>query len=282
VAYAHVDLEARTAVDGRGLDDGTPLEDANSADAEDHAVLFELERLRSLSRGKPPMPLGAYDVVFIDEAQEFAPIELAVMARALRRGGVFVVAGDAAQQVDPTAVFTGWDGVLTELGVPKARQLRLEVNYRCPPDVTTLARHVLDPKVALAPTPSVTWAPFAAPFHLSVWLSDALRRLVGEDAAASVAVICRTPEAAKRVQQRLRGITTTLALNGDFPFKPGVVVTCVQEIKGLEFDLVVLPDAAATTWASTQDSRRGLYTAVTRASHRLVLAWAGPKSPLLE
>ena len=100
--------------------------------------------------------------------------------------------------------------------------------------------------------------------------------------SASVAVICRTPEAAKRVQQRLRGIETTLALNGDFPFKPGIVVTCVQEIKGLEFDLVVLPDAAATTWANTQDSRRGLYTAMTRASHRLVLAYAGAKSPLLE
>ncbi|MBE2251394.1 MAG: ATP-binding domain-containing protein [Myxococcus sp.] len=280
--YSHVDLDARTAVDGRGLDEGTPLEDANSIDPEDHAVLFELERLRALQRRKPPMPLGAYDVVFIDEAQEFAPIELAVMARALRRGGVFVVAGDAAQQVDPTAVFTGWDGVMAELGVPGARQLRLEVNYRCPPDVTNLARHVLDPTVPLAPTPAVTWAPFAAPFHLSVWLSDALSALMGDDASASVAVICRTPEAAKRVHQRLRGVTTTLALDGDFPFKPGVVVTCVAEIKGLEFDLAVLPDAGATTWANTQDARRGLYTAMTRASHRLVLAWAGAKSPLLE
>ncbi len=280
--YGHVDVEARTAVDGRGLDEGTPLEDANSADAEDHSVLFELEKLRSLARGKPPMPLGAYDVVFIDEAQEFAPIELGVMARALRKGGVFVVAGDAAQQVDPTAVFTGWDGVMAELGVPGSKQLRLEVNYRCPPDVTTLARHVLDATVPLAPTPAVTWAPFFAPFHLSVWLSDSLRQLMGDDPSASVAVICRTPEAAKRVQQRLRGIDTTLALNGDFPFKPGIVVTCVQEIKGLEFDLVVLPDAAATTWANTQDSRRGLYTAMTRASHRLVLAYAGAKSPLLE
>lgn len=281
VAYGHVDLEARTAVDGRGLDDGTPLEDAHSADAEDHAVLFELERLRALAHDKPPMPLGGYDVVFIDEAQEFAPIELSVMARALRRGGVFVVAGDAAQQVDPTAVFTGWDGVMAELGVPHARQVRLEVNYRCPPDVTALARHVLDPTVPLGPTPAVTWAPFAAPFHLSVWLSDALRQLVGDDAAASVAVICRTPEAARRVHQRLRGATTTLALDGDFPFRPGVVVTCVAEIKGLEFDLVVLPDAGATTWANTADSRRGLYTAMTRASHRLVLAWAGEASPLL-
>lgn len=280
--YAHVDAEARTAVDGRGLDEGTPLEDANSADAEDHAVLFELERLRSNAQRKPPMPLGAYDVVFIDEAQEFAPIELAVMARALRRGGVFIVAGDAAQQVDPTAVFTGWDGVLRELGVPGARTVRLGVNYRCPPDVTSLARHVLDPAVALTATPSVTWAGFAAPFHLSVWLSDALRGLVGDDGSASVAVICRTPEAAKRVQQRLRGVTTTLALDGDFPFRPGVVVTCVQEIKGLEFDVVVLPDAAASTWGLTQDARRGLYTAMTRASHRLVLAWAGAKSPLLE
>jgi hypothetical protein len=282
VAYGHVDLEARTTVDGRGLDEGTPTEDANSADAEDHAVLFELERLRALAAGKPPMPLGAYDVVFIDEAQEFAPIELGVMARALRRGGSFVVAGDAAQQVDPTAVFSGWVSVLAELGVPSAHQVRLAINYRCPPDVTTLARHVLDPSLPLEATPAVTWARFAAPFHLSVWLADGLRQLHGDDAWASVAVICRTPEAARRVQRRLRGLETSLALNGEFPFRPGIVVTCVQEIKGLEFDVVVLPDVASTTWPSTSDSRRGLYTAMTRASHRLVLAWAGSKSPLLE
>lgn len=282
VAYSHVDLEARTAVDGRGLDEGTPTEDANTSDAEDHSVLFELERLRSQARRKDPMPLGAYDVVFIDEAQEFAPIELAVMARALRHGGVFVVAGDAAQQVDPTAVFTGWVGVLDELGVPNADQVRLAINYRCPPDVTELARHVLDPSIVVPETPSITWAAFAAPFHLSVWLSDGLRQLAGDDPSASVAVICRTPEAARRVQKRLRGIETSLALEGEFPFRPGIVVTCVQEIKGLEFDIVVLPDAASTTWATTTDSRRGLYTAMTRASHRLVLAWAGARSPLLE
>jgi hypothetical protein len=66
---------------------------------------------------------------------------------------------------------------MAELGVPGSKQIRLEVNYRCPPDVTTLARHVLDPTVPLAPTPAVTWAPFFAPFHLSVWLSDSLRLL---------------------------------------------------------------------------------------------------------
>ncbi len=282
VAYAHVDLEARTAVDGRGLDEGTPTEDADSADVEDAAVLFELERLRAVATGKPAMPLGAYDVVVIDEAQEFAPIELAVMARALRQGGVFIVAGDAAQQVDPTAVFTGWPGVLKDLGVPEAQQLRLEVNYRCPPDVTALARHILEAAAPVPSTPSVTWAAFPAQFHLSVWLSDTLRHLEGADGAASVTVICRTPEAARRTHQRLRGLATSLALDGEFPFRPGVVVTCVQEIKGLEFDVVVVPDAGASTWGQTADARRGLYTAVTRASSRLVLAWAGQKSPLLD
>lgn len=281
VAYAHVDESARTAVDGRSLDEGTPTEDANSIDAEDHAVLFELERLRAESKGTKPMPLGAYDVVFIDEAQEFAPIELRVMARMLRLGGVFIVAGDAAQQVDPTASFHGWNGVLGELGIPRARQVRLEVNYRCPPDVTTLARHVLDSTVRREETPHVTWASFAAPFHLSVWLSDQLRAVFGDDASASIAVICRTPEMARRLQRRLRGMTTALALDGEFPFKPGVVVTCVQEIKGLEFDIVIIPDATNTTWPATADSRRGLYTAITRASHRLVLAFTPPASPLL-
>ena len=64
-------------------------------------------------------------------------------------------------------------------------------------------------------------------------------------------------------------------------FRPGLTVTCVQEIKGLEFDYVVIPDAAASTYPDTPESRRALYVAVTRATHRLGLGSAGAWSPLL-
>lgn len=280
---AHVREDALQTIDGGRIDEGTPMEDAHSIDAEDYAVLFELERMRSQARGEAPVQVGKWDCLLIDEAQEFAPLELALMGRALKPNGTVIVAGDAAQQVDPTSFFGGWDQVMVELGRPQAHRATLEVNYRCPPDVTELARSVLDGRTRPLPAePSILRSQHESVFHLAVWLTDALRALESEDPSASITVICRTSEAARSFERMLRhGTGARLALEGDFEFRPGLAVTSVPEVKGLEFDYVIVPDAAHTTYTPTADARRALYVAVTRATHRLALAAAGDFSPLL-
>jgi DNA helicase II / ATP-dependent DNA helicase PcrA len=55
----------------------------------------------------------------------------------------------------------------------------------------------------------------------------------------------------------------------------------VPEVKGLEFDIVILPDASANTYPDTPEARRTMYVAVTRATHRLALTSPGLWSPLL-
>jgi DNA helicase-2/ATP-dependent DNA helicase PcrA len=153
--------------------------------------------------------------------------------------------------------------------------------------VTALARGVLGQDVPKPAHPGhILRVQHAHPCHTAAWLGEALGRLVGTgpeaDPLASVTVILRTPEQAKHVAKTLNySVPVHLALGGDFAFKPGVVVTCVAEVKGLEFDVVVLPDAGASTWPVTGDARRSLYVAVTRASHQLVLMAHGPFSPLL-
>lgn len=285
--YAHVEAERLTALDGRRLDEGTPMEDAHTLDVEDYPVLFEVERLRAVGARHEPRRLGRFDAVVLDEAQEFGPMELSMVARALAPKGCLVVAGDAAQQVDETADFAGWARVMVDLGAAEHERAVLEVNYRCPPEVTALARGVLG---HAAPRPEgdshLLRVRQAHPCHTAAWLGEALGRLVGTgpeaDPLASIAVILRTPEQARHLAKALHyAVPVHLALGGDFAFKPGVVVTCVAEVKGLEFDVVVLPDAGEGTWPGTADARRGLYVAVTRASHRLVLLAHGPWSPLL-
>jgi DNA helicase IV len=282
-AYGHVDREQLATLDGRGIDEGTPTEDANSVDLEDLAVLFELERIRARAAGAEPAVFAAYHCVVVDEAQEFAPLELALMGRAVRRDGTVIVAGDAAQQLDPTTSFGGWDRVLEEMGARGADRAVLEVSYRCPPDVTALARNVLSPASPLAvEEPSIARVRHETLFHLAVWLTAELRELVGEDPQATAAVICRSPEAARTFARFLaHGTPPHLALGGEFEFRPGLTVSCVQEVKGLEFDYVAVPDATPGSYPDTPESRRALYVALTRATHRLVLAAAGGFSPLL-
>lgn len=58
-------------------------------------------------------------------------------------------------------------------------------------------------------------------------------------------------------------------------------MTCAAEVKGLEFDLIVLPDANEGPYAETTDSRRALYVAVTRTTHQLSLAAPGQLTHLV-
>jgi DNA helicase II / ATP-dependent DNA helicase PcrA len=276
--YAHVDEERLVAVDGRAIDEGTPMGDAETVDVEDYAVLFELERLRAERARVAPASPSKYHCVLIDEAQEFSALELSLLGRCVSRGGTLIVAGDAAQQVDPAANFRGWEVTMRELGAPGHRRAVLEVGYRCPPEVTEFAR-ALRTEGGRAAFPL---ARFHDECHLAAWLVAALRDLDAEDPTAASAVICRTPQAAAQLARLARMVVpANLALEGAFTFGPGAQVTCVPEVKGLEFDHVVVPDAAAGQYADTAEARRSLYVAATRASSQLVLAAAGTPSPLL-
>jgi len=281
--FAHVDAERLETLDGRSLDDGTPSEDAGTLDSEDYAVLFELDRLRAERAGEPPAQPRQLDCLVLDEAQEFAPLELALMGRALAPGGSLIVAGDAAQQVDPSACFAGWPSSMAELGCAAFETAVLEISYRCPAEVTELARRMVEgASVPWPPAPSIPYVEFANECHQADWLTRELRELQVNDPRASVALICRAPEAARRLAQHLRrGLGLRLALDGAYQFIGGLNVTCVQEAKGLEFDYVIVPDATAGVYPDTPAARRALYVAITRASFQLVLSSVGQRTEIL-
>jgi hypothetical protein len=285
--WSHVtDRQRLVAVDRLALDVGTASGDARTVDTEDYAVLFELDRLRALHRGVPATAPPAYDLVTIDEAQELATIELTLVGRSLAPGGTLVVAGDPAQQIDPSVTFTSWEASLRALGCEDYETVTLEVGYRCPPAVVAVARHVLDgapPGPAHgAPASSVARRAFADEGELAAWLGQELAILVRRDRTATTAVIARAPLFARRFVERLRAhVPARLVLDGSFLARGGVQVTTVDQVRGLEFDTVIVPDATATTYPDDPAARRALYVAVTRTRHQLVVARAGEGTPLL-
>jgi hypothetical protein len=288
--YAHVvDRKRLIAVDRRAIDEGTPLEDAATIDAEDYAVLFELDRLRAARRHESPTAPRPYDCILLDEAQEFAPLELALIGRSLSPTGTLIVAGDADQQVDPDVAFTGWEQTMTELGVDAYEKVVLEVGYRCPPGVARLGRSVLGRPApvtagdARGPTIAPVFRRFDNELLLVEWLAGELRELTRRDRRATACVICRSPLVARRIAGTLRfGVAASLVLDGRFTFGPAAHVTTVEQVKGLEFDYVVVPDVSASAYPDDAASRRALYVAATRARHQLVLAAVGPRTPVLD
>jgi len=282
-ALRHIDADRLKTLDGQPLDAGTPLQDAGTIDREDFAVVFALHHRLHHSDATSHGALTRYHHVLLDEAQELAPIELELLGRAVAPGGTVTIAGDERQQVDATTHFTGWPAVVAELGAIDPVTVSLAVSYRCPPAVEAAARHVLDPN---SPAPIDRDAILATRHdhtcHLVTALADALISAQTDDPNISIAIVCRHAELARRLHAALgAAMRCRLVLDGAFTFRPGVDITCVHHIKGLEFDVVVVPDADAHTYPAEPAARRALYVAMTRATHQLWLMTAGPWSPLL-
>jgi DNA helicase-2/ATP-dependent DNA helicase PcrA len=286
--YAHVDRERLRTLDGRPIDAGTPLEDAGSIDAEDCAVAFEIDRRRAERKREPATTPDRFDCIVLDEAQEFAPIELSLIGRSLAPGGSLVVAGDADQQTDPSAFFAGWEETMAMLGVADYERVTLGVNYRCPPKVVRVAKRLVSSaglgaqSADAAAAPETPFLNFINEAHLGVWLIEELREIRRRDRRGSVAVICRGASTAKRLTRLLRhAIDARLVLDGAFAHESGVNVTTVDHVKGLEFDYVIIPDASKTNYPKQPNSRRALYVAVTRSRHELALGSVTEHTALL-
>ena len=76
-------------------------------------------------------------------------------------------------------------------------------------------------------------------------------------------------------------IPARLVFDGRFFARGPIQVTVVDEVKGLEFDFVLVPDATEAAYPDTAASRRALYVAATRARHQVLFAAVGPPTPLL-
>jgi DNA helicase IV len=230
-----------------------------------------------------------HDVLLLDEAQEFAPLELALLGRSLSGGGTLIVAGDMDQQTDATTSFPGWEAAMRELGAFDYAAVRLDIGYRCPPGVMALARAILGERETPLESPSAPLRgvePACVAFEdegaLVKELAQAMRLLERRDRRASVAVLCRSPLTARRIAVALRAeVPTRLVFDGHFLPRGPVQVTTIDEVKGLEFDFIVVPDATGSEYPDTPAARRALYVAVTRARHQVLIAHVGPRTPLL-
>jgi DNA helicase-2/ATP-dependent DNA helicase PcrA len=67
----------------------------------------------------------------------------------------------------------------------------------------------------------------------------------------------------------------------EFAFRPGVEVTDIKQVKGLEYDYVILVDVNASTFPDDDEARHLLHIGATRAAHQLWLVTTAEPSPLI-
>jgi DNA helicase-2/ATP-dependent DNA helicase PcrA len=270
---------------GGGGEDDEPY----ALDAEDDALLLRIYQLQRgrLTDGKVPV---AYEHLMVDEVQDFSPLEIAVLLDTTSRQRSVTLAGDTAQAIAPEHGFSNWAELLDHLGIAHERVEPLRVSYRSTREIVDAAEHVLGPLQGdVRPVAPRAGAPveafgFGSPGECAEFLSHALKELVRAEPEASVALVARHSEQARLYYEALaRAEVPSLRLvaDQDFLFTAGIDVTDVRQTKGLEFDIVILLEASDASYPITDDARRLLHVAMTRAAHQLWVTYTGSPSPLI-
>ncbi len=272
----------------QGIDGVEELE-RPSLDREDDTLLLRLyQRMWGpLMRGREVL---SYEHVLIDEAQDLSPVELAVVMATSTPQQSVTLAGDVSQRLLMDNGFTSWKDVLGNLDLQHVEVEPLRITYRSTRQIIDFARDALGP---LAPEEESQATRDGAPVELFefghsgeavAFLGEALRGLMASEPRASVAVIARYPEQADLYYRGLQNAEVPFLrriARQDFPFKAGIDVTDVRQVKGLEFDYVVLLEVSSASYPEDDEARHLLHIAATRAAHQLWVTTTGDPSLLI-
>ncbi|MBK6520639.1 MAG: ATP-binding domain-containing protein [Polyangiaceae bacterium] len=291
-----VDDERKVGVDRRGIEE----DDRARLDPEDDALLLRAYQKIKMELRKGVKAKLEYEHLFVDEAQDLSPIDLAVLLDCVRpmqeKGNKDIfhrsatLAGDTAQRIYLDAGFNDWRVVLDDLGLSRVDVEPLRIAYRSTKQVLELARHVLGhladptPPVANRGGAPVELHEFPSPGAAVAFLADALRPLFVREPNATVAILARHPEQADNYFSALKmaDIPNLRRIRSyEFAFRPGVEITDVKQVKGLEYDYVVLVDVNTGTYGTDDEARHLLHIGATRAAHQLWLLTTAEPSPLI-
>ncbi len=253
---------------------------------EDLALLLRLMQVKNGGLPGINEQVHRYEHVVIDEVQDFGAVELAVMLGAVQsRTGVTLV-GDLNQKIVPGADFAGWDQVAKALGVNGHDVFSLDVAHRSTRPIMALADRLVGDTTSEGREGPLPRLVRSAPEDIAEAISEVIFDLLNELPSPHIAVVVRKQSDINPLRDVLddwlEGIVEVRrGHNKDFTFAPGVSVTNYRQVKGLEFDAVVVVEPSEENYPNNEQGTRNLYTTITRARDRLCFVSAHAPTPRL-
>ncbi len=222
--------------------------------------------------------------VIVDEAQDYSPLQLEVLRHRFPDASVTLL-GDLHQSVSPAHCALAQPEVLQTHYAPGAVEVvHLCQSYRSTREIAEFTRSLLPAGADIQPfdrrgeKPLLTTVSGRA--DLPARIAEDVGRLQREG-QQTIAVICKTSRESEEAFAALNPRLTMQLIRKDASaFSRGVLVLPGYLAKGLEFDAVIIFDASSSTYGSIEE-RGLLYSACTRAMHRLHLYAAETLSPIL-
>jgi hypothetical protein len=220
----------------------------------------------------------AYGHVVVDEAQELSPMAWRLLLRRCPSGSMTAV-GDPVQ-ASSSAGPASWGQVLDVLAAGRWELAELTVNYRTPAEVMGLASGVLQ-RLGVASAPPRSARSGSPPVVVTVPSMDAaaVERVVSAEwevlGAGRLAVV--TPrDGFDELSAELRARVAPATVDGGaHSLDAAVVVLDVGQVKGLEFDSVVVVEPSLVL-AQSSKGAGDLYVALTRCTQRLTVVHSLP------
>jgi DNA helicase-2/ATP-dependent DNA helicase PcrA len=214
----------------------------------------------------------------IDEMQDYTPVQYTVINILFKCRKTIL--GDFGQFINPNHLHTLED--LREL-YEDAELIELNKSYRSTYEIISFAKRIQN-VVSLEAVPRHGDVPDLIYCRNK---QEELAQIEGKIDAfragehATLGIILKTNRAAKALHEVLsRNYEVYLISPESVTFVNGISITSIQMSKGLEFDVVIIPEADNETYSGEYD-RSLLYIACTRAMHRLSLTYTGELTPLI-
>lgn len=267
IAEAQEALDILTGSASQDLDDGFAPEILMAYDVIDAETLASRQQVkdqRSTAQRAAADARWAFGHVIVDEAQELSPMAWRMIFRRSPNRWMTIV-GDPAQTGNPAGA-DSWNDVLAPFVAQRWQAHELTVNYRTPGDISALANQLL-PLIAPEQKPARSMRERGTGIRLypGEVTESAIRRAVEQARAAS-------PEG-------LIGVIQLAGTDEAADYGRDVLFVTPLEAKGLEFDEVILVDAAGIVDASPM-GLNDLYVCITRATQGL--SFVGDTPPELD
>ncbi|MCH7623638.1 MAG: UvrD-helicase domain-containing protein, partial [Nitrospinae bacterium] len=233
--------------------------------------------------------ITSLDHLVIDEAQDFGPVEFSIMMNAVRDKHNLTIVGDVSQKILFSRRFIGWDKIINNLNLEESDLIRLEISFRCTAQIMTLANRVAGnpKKVEGRQGPPPTFQNVSNKDDLLETITNWVHVLQSGGPNKLLALICRYPKQAMELKEDLEEMIPKdsglrLGHRDQFSFEPGIIVTNVHQVKGLEFDAVCIVEPSEENYPLYRpESRNLLYVAITRAEDELMLIGTKPFAGVL-
>lgn len=221
-----------------------------------------------------------YDLVFVDEAQDFNPLHLRCI-KTLSSRNVFNFFGDLNQAIYSKDHIKSWDCISDMYGINKLQQFSLTRSYRSTKSIVSKATDILRAKGITDNLPepvSRTGEPtieqrFDRLDSMMATLVDAVKQ-VRKHRAKSIGIICSSQSQADIVSRhfRAKGMQYFSITEGfDDYSKYGIFIVAPSLVKGLEFDTVFILDAGGGEFADVDEGHFRKFVAMTRAMSSLYI-----------